>query len=88
MTCIDLDDAATEIWAEVASAVADLPDPNWEANPDGHLSKGLTGLDTWLWYSNPSQVGPINATWTHPLTGLVFGVRGTGLDGVHRLGHW
>ena len=78
MTCIDLDDAATEIWAEVASAVADLPDPNWEANPDGHLSKGLTGLDTWLWYSNPSQVGPINATWTHPLTGLVFGVRGRG----------
>ncbi|MEA2010503.1 MAG: hypothetical protein U9N78_07350 [Actinomycetota bacterium] len=77
-TCIDLDDAETEIWAEVASAVANLPDPGWEANPDGHFSKGLTGLDTWLWYSNPSQVGPIDATWTHPLTGLVFGVRGRG----------
>ena len=77
-TCIDLDDAAIEIWDEVATAAADLPDPNWEANPDGHVSKGLTGLDTWLWYSNPSQVGPINATWTHPLTGLVFGVRGRG----------
>lgn len=78
MTCIDLDDAATEIWNEVASAAANLPDPNWEANPDGHLSKGLTGLETWLWYSNPSHVGPIDATWTHPLTGLVFGVRGRG----------
>lgn len=77
-TCIDLDGAATAIWDAVASAAIGLPDPTWEANPDGHLSKGLTGLETWLWYSNPSQVGPIDATWTEPLTGLVFGVRGRG----------
>ena len=78
MVCIDLNDAAAEIWAEVASAAAALPDPGWEANPDGVISKGLTGLETWLWYSNPSQVGPIDATWTDPVTGLVFGVRGRG----------
>lgn len=77
-TCIDLDDAEPEIWEAVAAAVAGLPDPEWEASPDGDLSKGLTGLDTWLWYSGPSQVGPIDAVWTHPLTGLVFGVRGRG----------
>ncbi|GBE23065.1 MAG TPA: hypothetical protein ENH00_06035 [Actinobacteria bacterium] len=77
-TCIDLDDAAEEIWTEVASAAAALPDPGWEASPDGVISKGLTGLETWLWYSNPSQVGPIDATWTDPVTGLVFGVRGRG----------
>ena len=77
-TCIDLDDAATEIWEAVASAATGLPDLAWEANPDGRISKGLTGLATWLWYSNPSQVGPIDATWTDPVTGLVFGVRGRG----------
>lgn len=77
-TCIDLDGAATAIWDAVASAATGLPDPTWEANPDGDLSKGLTGLDTWLWYSNPSQVGPIDATWTEPVTGLVFGIRGRG----------
>jgi hypothetical protein len=77
-TCIDLDDAEEAIWEAVASAIAALPDPRWEANPDGTLSKGLTGLDTWLWYSNPSQVGPIDATWTDPVTGIVFGVRGRG----------
>ena len=42
------------------------------------ISKGLTGLATWLWYSNPPQVGPIDATWTDPVTGIVFGVRGRG----------
>lgn len=78
LTCIDLDDAQDEAWDALASAIAAIPDPRWEANPDGILSKGLTGLDTWLWYSNPTQVGPIDATWTEPITGLVFGVRGRG----------
>lgn len=77
-TCIDLDDSEDEIWDELASAIVALPDPSWEANPDGTLSRGLTGLETWLWYSNPSQVGPIEATWTDPVTGLVFGVAGRG----------
>lgn len=48
LTCIDLDDAANAIWEAVASAAAALPDLAWEANPDGHISKGLTGLGTWL----------------------------------------
>ncbi|MDF1598017.1 MAG: hypothetical protein P1T08_18240 [Acidimicrobiia bacterium] len=66
------------MWNRLLSAATGLPDPAWEANPDGHFSKGLTGLDTWLWYSNPSQVGPIDATWTDPFTRFVFGVRGRG----------
>jgi hypothetical protein len=76
--CIDLDDAENTIWDAIASAVRALPDPRWESNPDKSLSAGLTGLETWLWYSNPSQVGPIEAIWVEPVTGIEFGVRGRG----------
>jgi hypothetical protein len=76
--CIDLEESEGEIWDEIATAVGALPDPRWESNPDGSLSAGLTGLETWLWYSNPSQVGPIEAIWVEPVTGIEFGVRGRG----------
>jgi hypothetical protein len=76
--CIDLDDASDTIWAAIATAVEALPDPRWESDPDDTVSRGLTGLETWLWYSNPSQVGPIDAIWIEPVTGLEFGVRGRG----------
>jgi len=77
-TCIDLDDAAGAAWAAVAAAIQALPDPRWEASPDGVVAPGLTGLDTWLWYGGSTQVGPIDATWVEPVTGLGFGVRGRG----------
>jgi hypothetical protein len=76
--CIDLDGSETLIWETVASAVRALPDPGWESDPDGLRSPGLTGLETWLWYSNSSQVGPIEAVWVEPVTGIEFGVRGRG----------
>jgi hypothetical protein len=76
--CIDLNAAENTIWEAIASAVRALPDPKWESNPDKSLSAGLTGLETWLWYSNPSQVGPIEAIWIEPVTGIEFGVRGRG----------
>jgi hypothetical protein len=76
--CIDLDGSETLIWETVATAVRALPDPGWESDPDGLTSPGLTGLETWLWYSNPSQVGPIEAVWVEPVTGIEFGVRGRG----------
>lgn len=76
--CFDLDDASDTIWEAVATAIQALPDPRWESDPDDTVSKGLTGLETWLWYSNPSQVGPIEAIWIEPVTGLAFGVRGRG----------
>ena len=76
--CIDLNEAGNTIWDAIASAVRALPDPRWESNPDKSLSAGLTGLETWLWYSNPSQVGPIEAIWVEPVTGIEFGVRGRG----------
>jgi hypothetical protein len=78
MECIDLDGSETMIWEAVATAVRALPDPGWESDPDGLTSPGLTGLETWLWYSNPSLVGPIEATWVEPVTGIEFGVRGRG----------
>ncbi|MFP4555005.1 MAG: hypothetical protein ACLFRT_14250, partial [Actinomycetota bacterium] len=62
----------------MASAVRALPDPSWESDPDGDVGLGLTGLETWLWYSNPTQVGPIEAIWVEPVTGIEFGVRGRG----------
>ncbi len=43
--------ALVPVWASPAAA------------PDSSLSVGLTGLETWLWYSNPSQVNPIEAIW-------------------------
>lgn len=76
--CIDLDGSETLIWEAIVSAVRALPDPAWESDPDGALSLGLTGLETWLWYSNPTQVGPIEAIWVEPVTGIEFGVRGRG----------
>ncbi|MFP3881905.1 MAG: hypothetical protein ACLFWH_06255 [Actinomycetota bacterium] len=76
--CIDLDGSETLIWEAVASAVRALPDPSWESDPDGDVGLGLTGLETWLWYSNPTQVGPIEAIWVEPVTGIEFGVRGRG----------
>lgn len=76
--CFALSDGEAAAWAAVASAVQALPDARWESNPDSNISKGLTGLETWLWSSHPSQVGPITATWTEPITGLVFGVEGRG----------
>jgi hypothetical protein len=76
--CFSLSDGEEAAWTAVTSAVQALPDARWESNPDPAVSKGLTGLETWLWSSNPSQVGPITATWTEPITGLVFGVEGRG----------
>ena len=76
--CIDLEEGEDEIWDELASAVAALDGPRWESNPDMSLTTGLTGLETWLWYSDPSQVGPIEAIWVEPVTGIEFGVRGRG----------
>lgn len=76
--CINLEESEEEIWEEIASAIHALPAPRWESDPDSSLSAGLTGLETWLWYSNPSQVGPIEAIWVEPVTGIEFGVRGRG----------
>ena len=76
--CIDLDGAETDAWDEIASAAAALPDPGWESNPDSTISKGLTGLETWIWSSHETQVGPIAATWAEPVTGIVFAVEGRG----------
>ena len=76
--CLDLDGAETDAWDEIASAAEALPDPGWESNPDSRVSKGLTGLETWIWSSHETQVGPIAATWAEPVTGIVFAVEGRG----------
>jgi len=76
--CIDLEESENIIWEEIVAAIQALPDPRWESDPDSAVSAGLTGLETWLWYSNPSQVGPIEAVWMEPVTGIVFGIRGRG----------
>ncbi len=78
MQCIDLGEAASAVWEELVAAIGALPDPRWESDPNMSVSAGLTGLETWLWYSNPSQVGPIDAIWIEPVTGIEFGVRGRG----------
>lgn len=76
--CIDLDGAETDAWEAINSAAVALPDPGWESNPDSTISKGLTGLETWIWSSHGTQVGPITATWAEPVTGIVFAVEGRG----------
>ncbi len=76
--CFALSDGEDEAWVALVSAIHALPDARWESNPDSAISEGLTGLETWLWSSHPSQVGPITATWTEPITGLVFGIEGRG----------
>jgi hypothetical protein len=76
--CIDVSESENLIWEAIVEAIQALPDPRWESDPDASVSTGLTGLETWLWYSNPSQVGPIEAIWVEPVTGIAFGVRGRG----------
>lgn len=72
--CIELDPGIEAAWD--ADAIAALADPVWSANPDGTTSSGLTGLETWLWYQNPTRVGPIGVTWTDPVTGITSAVEG------------
>lgn len=76
--CLDLSDGEDTVWEEVATAIHALPPAGWESDPDRSLTTGLTGLETRLWYSSPTQVGPIDAIWVEPVTGIEFGVRGRG----------
>lgn len=80
--CIIPDEGGETAWAAVADAVADLTDPAWTANPDGVTASGLTGLETWVWYENPTQVGPIGVTWTDPILGITSAVEGRGWVGT------
>lgn len=82
---IHLDDSEEENWDELA-AIAALPDPSWEASPDGDSAGSLSGLLTWLWCSNPSQVDP-SAPGPIRSSGWVFGFRGRGLDRIDHLRH-
>jgi hypothetical protein len=76
--CIDLDDGQNDAWEATAQAAQALPDPGWESDPDPSISKGLTGLETWIWSSHGTQVGPVATTWVEPVTGIVFAVEGRG----------
>ncbi len=76
--CVVPDPGSEGAWAGVAEAIAALADPVWLANPDGTTSSGLTGLETWLWYPNPTRVGPIGVIWTDPVTGIISAVEGRG----------
>ncbi len=80
--CINPNPGTDEVWDAVAEAIAALADPVWSANPDGTTSTGLTGLETWLWYQNPTQVGPIGVIWTDPVTGITSAVEGRGWVGT------
>ena len=35
-------------------------------------------METWLWSSHHGQIGPVTATWTEPVTGLLFGIESRG----------
>lgn len=76
--CIDITDSEDTIWNAVREAAQALPEYGWEADPDPTISKGLTGLETWLWTSHGTQVGPITTGWADPVTGIVFAVEGRG----------
>lgn len=55
--CIDLEEGEDEIWDELASAIGALGGSALGVEPVHRPDNGLTGLETWLWYSDPSQVG-------------------------------
>lgn len=78
--CTKLNEGENEIRDELASAAV-LGGPRWESNPDMNPTAGLDCLETWLWYSDPAQVGPIEANRVEPLTGIEFGVPGLGWAG-------
>ena len=80
--CILPDPGSEGAWRAVAHAIAALADPVWSANPNGTTSSGLTGLETWLWYPNPTRVGPIRVIWTDPVTGITSAVEGRGWVGT------
>ncbi len=80
--CVDVTPGGEAAWDAVADAIAVLASPVWSSNPDGTTSSGLTGLETWLWYQNPTRVGPIGVTWTDPATGITSAVEGRGWIGT------
>lgn len=80
--CTDPTPGKQAAWDAVAAAIAVLADPEWVANPDGTTVSGLTGLETWLWYPNPTQVGPIGVVWTDPVTGVSSAIEGRGWVGT------
>jgi hypothetical protein len=53
--CIDLEEGEDEIWDELASA--SVGGSALGVEPVHGPDNGLTELETWLWYSDPSQVG-------------------------------
>jgi len=79
--CVDPGEGEDEAWDELVEAIEALSDPRWESSPDNAIGPGLTGLDTWLWYSGQTQIGPVDATWADPVVGVVFEVQGRAWSG-------
>jgi hypothetical protein len=55
-----------EIWSV---AMRDIPPPGLGVNPP---NKGLTGLDTWLWYQGATQVGVSTGIGVWSITGTAY----------------
>lgn len=79
--CVDPGEAEDEVWDDLEDAVEALSDARWEASPDNAVGPGLTGLETWLWYSGETRVGPLFVTWTDAGTGVVFEAEGRAWTG-------
>lgn len=67
-----------DLWDEVVEEIERLPGLVWETSPS---ASGITGLETWFWHSGPTVVGPIEAAWTHPPTGITYTLQGRGWVG-------
>lgn len=71
LTCASI--PAPEVWNVLETASEALPPPAWEASPPG---QGVTGFESWMWFSGQTQLGPVVLSWTDPVTGISFDLQG------------
>jgi hypothetical protein len=76
IVCVDPGGGEPVVWGVLVEEIEALSDARWESNPDNAVSPGLTGLETWLWYSGETTIGPIEVSWSDPTVGVVFEVEG------------
>ncbi len=71
VTCPDVRDF--DVWEVLETEIEALPPLLWEASPAG---QGVTGLESWMWFSGETQVGPVTLSWTDPVTRITFNLEG------------
>lgn len=77
LVCTDLPE--DDLWDVLVEAIEALPPPVWESSP---AEPGVTGLETWLWHSGTTTVGPVTTTWTHPPSGIAYSLEGRAWTGT------